>query len=256
VDLELSGKAALVTGASRGIGRAIAHALAREGCKVALCARGAEDLERTRAELAAKGATVFAIAADVAQSADAKRAVEAAIERLGALDVLVNNVGGSRGAGPFDVATEEVWETALETNLMTAVFVSRHAVAYMRAHGGGSIVNVSSICGREYCTSGPYVAAKAALTGLSKEMAVDLAKYAIRVNSVAPGSIFFPGGSWEKRMKENPDLVKKMLDDQLPWKRFGAPEEVAEVVCFLASKRASWVTGSCVVVDGGQGRSF
>ncbi len=256
MNLELEKKAALVTGSSRGIGKAIAQGLAREGARVCLSARGEEALEATARELRAGGAEVVAIAADVSTLDGARAAVDAAVKAFGALDILVNNVGGSAGSGAFDAATEAQWDDVVRLNLMSAVWCSQRAVEVMRARGGGVIVHVNSICGREYCTSSPYTAAKAAMTGLTKEMAVNLAKHRIRVAGVAPGSILFPGGSWDRRQRKDPERIAKMVREELPWGRFGVPEEVADVVVFLCSDRARWITGATIPVDGAQGRAF
>lgn len=256
MDLELTKKAALVAGASRGIGKAIAEALVGEGARVFLVARGQEDLGRAAEALRKAGGEVATLSADLATEAGAQAAVKGCLEAFGSVDVLVNNAGGSLGSGPFDAATGEDWRRVLDLNLMSAVWCSQAAVAWMKAHGGGAIVHVSSICGREYCTSAAYSAAKAAMIGLSKEMAVDLARHRIRVNSVAPGSILFPGGSWDRRKQKDPERIQQMIDTELPWHRFGTPEEVASVVTFLCSARASWMSGACVVVDGAQGRAL
>jgi 3-oxoacyl-[acyl-carrier protein] reductase len=251
MDLGLAGKRALVTGGSRGIGKAIAAALVAEGARVAICARGEADLATAKADLG----DAVTVRGDIATEAGALAVMDEAIAALGGLDALVNNAGGSLGAGPFQDASAERWRAVMDLNLMAAVWCSQRAVAWMRDHGGGAIVHISSICGREYCTSAPYTAAKAALNGLGKEMARDLAPLGIRVNTVAPGSILFPGGSWDRRRTEKPKVVAHMLEHELPFGRFGTPEELGPLVAFLCSPRATWISGACIPVDGAQGRA-
>jgi 3-oxoacyl-[acyl-carrier protein] reductase len=259
MDLGLRGKAALVTGASRGIGRGIALELGREGCRVALCARGRETLEATAAQVRALGVDAITVVADVTTHEGAEAAAAAAQSAFGAVDVLVNNVGGATG-GSFQETDQAEWQRAIDLNLMSAVRLSRLVVPGMRARGGGAIVNIVSIYGREwggtYVRRPTYIAAKAAEIGMSKALAMELAPLGIRVNAVAPGSIIFPGGGWERRSREDPEGIAAYLKADMPLGRFGTADEVGRVVAFLASPAASLVLGACLNVDGGQSRAL
>jgi 3-oxoacyl-[acyl-carrier protein] reductase len=255
VDLRLTDKVAIVTGSSRGIGKAIATGLAAEGCQVTLCARDADDLEGTAVELRATGAKVLAVAADVGKPEDPGRVVEETVQTFGRIDILVNNAGGARTAGPFLETGDPAWQTALDLNVMAAVRFSRLVVPEMQKVGGGVIINISSIWGRETGGTATYNAVKAAEISVAKSLARELAPLNIRVNSVAPGSIFFPGGSWDRRLRADPEGISAFMKREIPSGRFGRPEEVADVVVFLCSERANWVTGACLNVDGGQSRS-
>lgn len=255
MDLRLTDKVAIITGSSRGIGKAIGAGFAAEGCRVSLCARDAEVLDRTAGDLRATGTKVLAVTADLTRPEDSGRVVQETVRTFGRIDILVNNAGGARAAGPFLETADPAWQAAVDLNLLAAVRLSRLVVPEMQKVGGGAILNISSIWGRETGGSATYNAVKAAEISLAKSLARELAPLNIRVNSVAPGSIFFPGGSWDRRLQADPEGIGAFLKKEIPSGRFGKPEEVADVVVFLCSQRASWVTGACLNVDGGQSRS-
>jgi 3-oxoacyl-[acyl-carrier protein] reductase len=275
MDLGLRDRVALVTGGSRGIGKGIALALARAGCRVAVCARGvpelhtaAEEIEQAARDAAAasgdaagrSGAVteprVLAVPLDVTQRGAAAQLVDAAADAFGAPEIVVNNVGGNRRK-PFDRTTDEDWDALLELNLLSGVRLARAALPGMKARRRGAILFIASIWGREagLPDMSLYTATKAAEIAAAKMMAVDLAPYGIRVNSIAPGSIRFPGGGWDRRMREDPEGITAFVGQNMPFDRFGTVEEVANVAAFLVSDRASLVTGACIPVDGAQGRS-
>ena len=261
VDLQLNDRIALVTGSSRGLGFASARSLVAEGARVAICARGAERLSEAAEELRQLGAArgdderVLAIEADLATDAGIAAVVDRTVETFGGLDILVNNVGRAGGGGIAE-ATDDEWHAALDQTLWPAIRASRRAVPHLRARQGGIIIMIASIWGRESGGRMTYNAVKAAEISLAKSMALELAPDQIRVVSVCPGSISFPGGSWYRRQQEDPDGMAAFVRAQLPFGRFGRAEEVGDVVAFLASDRASWVSGAAITVDGCQSRSL
>jgi 3-oxoacyl-[acyl-carrier protein] reductase len=257
MDLQLNGKTAIVTGSSKGLGLASARALAAEGCRVCICARGEAALAEAAAELGKVAAptSILTVAADLATAAGAEKIVNATVAQFGAVDILVNNVGAAKGAGIVDTP-DDVWQEAFDQTLYPAIRMSRLVVPHMRKQGGGSIVMIASIWGRESGGRMTYNAVKAAEISLAKSLAQQLAKDGIRVNSVAPGSILFPGGSWDRRQQTDPAGIAEFVRLELPFGRFGRADEVGAAVAFLASPRASWISGSCVPVDGCQSRSL
>jgi 3-oxoacyl-[acyl-carrier protein] reductase len=257
MDLQLSDKIALVTGSSRGLGLASARALAREGCRVAVCARGRAQLDEAATLLRREAATpshVLAVEADVATSDGIEEVVDQTVARFGGLDVLVNNVALARGGGITET-TDAEWQTAVDQTLFPAIRASRLAVPHMRTRGGGVIIMVASVFGREAGGRMAYNVVKAAEISLAKALSRELARDNIRVLSIAPGSILFPGGSWWKRQQDDPDGIAEFVRRELPFGRFGHAHEVGDVVAFLASPRASWISGASIPIDGGQSRS-
>lgn len=258
MDLQLTDRVALVVGASRGLGEAIARALAAEGCHLFLTARGAEALEATAADIRAQhGVEVETLAADATDTDTAARLVSAVEARFGRLDVLVGNAGGNRRK-PFVETTDADWAEIAELNVFSHLRLARTAIPLLEAGDGGSILFIASIFGRE--AGGPglsiYNTTKSALISAAKIMALELAPRGVRVNTLAPGSIRFPGGSWDKRVQADPEGMKAFVEQNIPLGRFGTAEEVGRVAAFMVSPAASLLVGTCLNADGGQSKSL
>ncbi len=259
MNLELAGKNVLVGGASRGIGKAIAAAFVAEGANVTLTGRNAESLDAAMTDIRAKvGAdrpdAVHAVAGDLGADGQARKAVEAAREKWGQLDILIANVGSGRTT-PGWQASEDEWRDVFETNLWSSMKLVNAALPDMVEAGAGSIVAIGSIAGLE-ALGAPisYAAAKTALASYTANLARSVGRDGVRVNCVAPGNVYFEGGTWDVKMQEDEAGVRAMLNAEVPLNRFATPEEIADLTVFVASPRAGFMTGACVVADGGQTR--
>jgi len=260
MDLRLNGKVALVTGGSHGIGRSIALSLAREGCNLAIAARGRERLADVGAELRTIGVRSHEVAADLALKEDLDRTFASVLEAFGRLDILVNNVGGGGRWGSEDVEAtkEDVWLEVYNKNVLAAIRLTMKAIPVMRKQRWGRVVTVTSVLGLEAGGRPWFNVAKAAQTTLMKNLSRNkaLVRDGITFNSVAPGGIMIPGTGWEEEMKRDPASFDKLLDQAYPLGRLGTPDEVADVVAFICSDLASLVNGAAIAVDGGESHAF
>lgn len=253
----LSGKCAIVCAASKGLGRASALSLAREGARVVMCARTAGTLEASAAAIReATGALVVPIVADVGRADDVARLLDQSAAALGAIDILVTNTGGPR-SGPFETLSDEDWTTSIDSLLLSVVRLCRGVIPHMRRRGGGRILNVTSVSVKQPIDGLALSnALRAAVTGLSKTLANELAADNILVNCVAPGytrtdRVVELAEAAARREGITADDVQRRTETQIPLRRLGTPEEFGDVVAFLASDRASYITGTTLQVDGG-----
>jgi 3-oxoacyl-[acyl-carrier protein] reductase len=257
MDLNLANKIIFIAGASRGIGRGIAESLLQEGAKVALSARGAETLAQTHAALAERyGADrLWSMAGDMTQSADIERAFDACERDFGPIDGAVANVGISPSPLGVDVSDDD-WQAGLDQNLNSAFRLARAAMQRMGARKRSALVFISSIAGVDTMGSALiYGAAKAAVNHLAKALSRFAAETGVRVNTIAPGNIIFPGGTWEAASTgPRADAWARWLKREVPLRRYGEPREIGDVAAFLLSDRASFINGATIVVDGGQTR--
>lgn len=247
MELNLKNKKVLVTGGSKGIGKGIAASFIHEGASVGIVARSEEGLKKENIK------DVYTIKADLLYEEERKRAFKEFVDEFSTIDILINNVGGSSGGKVEDTPIAD-FEKAMNLNYFSAVHFSKMAYSIMKEKRSGSIINISSIFGRESGGKPTYNNSKAALISFTKAFADEAIKEGIRVNSVAPGAILHPNGNWQKRLEDNPKKINEFVQREIPAGRFGTVEEVANVVTFLASDKASWVTGASVNVDGGQSR--
>lgn len=252
MDLGLSGKVALVTGASRGIGLAIAEGLAAEGARLAIVARGAEALQQAADAFAARGADVLPVAADVSDDASVTSLVEQVTAHFGRIDILISNASAlAVGPGRDD------WAASLGVDLMGAVRLVDAVLPGMKVRGQGVILLTSSVSSVEAAPMPDfgYTSAKAALNAYAKKLATVEGSNGIRVNAILPGSIDFPGGGWDMVRQHQPELYERVRCS-IPFGRLGTPQEIADAAVWLVSDRARWVHGAALAVDGGQGKGI
>jgi len=256
----IRGKYALITGGSRGIGQSIALALAGEGCNIAICSRNKSRIQATVGLIKTKGVECLGIVADVLAPNNIDRVVKKIIDSWGTIHILINNVGGGGrwGSELVEEVPEDIWIDVYNKNALATVRFTMRLIPFMRKQRWGRIVTISSIYGREGGGRPWFNMAKSAEISLMKTLALShyLARDGITFNSIAPGAIMIPDTGWEKEQRKNPKKIEKMLNAQFPLGRFGTPEEVANVVAFLCSKKASLINGACIAVDGGEGKSF
>jgi 3-oxoacyl-[acyl-carrier protein] reductase len=258
MDLHVDKQVVFVAGSSRGIGRAIAETLLAEGACVILTGRDERSLERACAEVkdSSNHDRVLAITGDFSDASVIASAFERTAAHFGRIDHLIANLGAGSGEPGWNPAESE-WQRLFQLNFFASVRLTQSVLPYLLANpNGGSILYISSIVAIEASSAPlPYSAAKASLLNYSKNLARQLGAQKIRVNSIAPGNIYFPGGTWQRRLDEKPDSVNAMLGTDVPQKRFGTPAEIASLAAYLCSKHAAFCTGGCYVVDGGQTRS-
>ena len=245
---DVSGKVALVTGASRGIGQAIAARFVEAGMKVVVSSRKQDALDQVAAELRAKGGEVLAVAAHNGDKAALNALVARAAAEFGGIDVLINNAATNPHFGPVLDAADSMWQKTFEVNIMGAFWLMQAAVPHMKARGGGKIVNITSVNGlRPGTMQGVYSATKAALINLTQTLAMELAGDNIQVNAIAPGLVKtkFAEALWSN------DAIMEGVIARMPSKRIGEPDEIAGMALYLASPASSYTTGQVMVVDGG-----
>jgi 3-oxoacyl-[acyl-carrier protein] reductase len=256
MDLQLSDHVALVAGSSRGIGKAIASALLREGCRVCITGRDVTALDAAHAELSdTSGDRVLAVAGDLTEKSAIESTLRALDQKWGALDILVANLGSGSGKPGWQLDENE-WQRLFNLNFFGSVRLAQAVIPYMQSRGG-SILFIASIVAVEATQAPlPYSTAKAALVNYSKNLSRTVAAYNIRVNCLAPGNILFQGGSWEQHLKTRREQVENYISTEVPQKRFGTPEEIADFAAYLVSPVSGFATGGCYIVDGGQTRAI